>query len=137
MAAEISKLNQGYNRVLSYRSLLVAIAQATNQDLIELDVSGIKRIFMQFDVVGQALDEFKILAKAHPDATSWVTLYSTTAQFTAPQGVLVGASGDLTLAAVGVGYWLILDVKCFAKVKFTTSSGNVAGSTINLWGHGI
>jgi len=58
----------------------------------------------------------------------FVTLLSVAADYTSPAGIVVDASGDLTILGAGATGWLILDVLGFNRIKLQASA-NVAGAT--------
>ena len=126
-------------RILRASNLSVAVAQAGNTTILEVDVREMDRLFVQVDVTGQALDAFAIAAKTHSNG-AYQTLYSTVADFTftgaTGPGILVGTSGDLTIIAAAASGWFILDVSGLAFVRVQVSSGNVAGSTVSAYAGG-
>jgi hypothetical protein len=110
----------------------VEVAQSGLTTLCTINVENYERLIAQIVVAGQALDAFQIQVQTNGD---FFSLYSTAADFTSPQGLLVGSSGDLTTQAVGTG-WLILDVRGVSHVRLQASSGNVAGSTVSVYAGG-
>lgn len=124
-------------RQLEASNSAVAVAQAGNTTLLDLDVRELDRIFVQFDVTGQALDAFIVQASAHRDATP-TSLASAAAHYTgAGSGsLIVGASGDLTTVAAAASGWFIMDVRGLTRVQILASSGNVAGSTVTIYAGG-
>lgn len=112
----------------------VTVPAASNTTILQLPVSGLERIVVQFAVATQALDAFLIKAKAHPDASD-ITLYSAAADFTTPAGLLLGASGDLTtVAAAGTG-WFIMDVRGLHEVTIQ-ASGAVDSAVVTAYAGG-
>lgn len=118
-------------KAIDISNLAVAVPQTGNTTLLTIPCHGVKQIMVQVVVSGQALDAFLIQARPTLDA-ALSTLYSAAADFTAPKGLLIGASGDLTAQAVGTG-WFIMDVTGLAEVAVLASSGNVAGSTVSAY----
>jgi len=105
----------------------VAIPAAGNTDIIELDVSQVARIALEIINAGAAaFDAFLVLGKVRPDS-NYVTLLSAAADYTSPAGIVVDASGDLTVLGAGATGWLILDALGFTKIKLQASSA--AGGT--------
>jgi hypothetical protein len=86
----------------------------------------------QFTVATQALDQFVIKGKISASAPA-ETLYSTADSFTVPTGLLLACSGDLTTTAASGQGLFVLDVRCFNEISIYAASGNVAGSTVDLW----
>jgi hypothetical protein len=109
----------------------VTIPAAGNTDIVELDTTQVARLALEIkNTGGAAFDAFLVQGKAHPDG-DYVTLLSAGADFTSPAGIVVDASGDLTvLASAGTG-WLILDCLAFSKIKLVASSA-VGGTTAQV-----
>jgi len=112
----------------------VSVAAAGNTTILQLRVDGMERLFVQFDVATNNLDAFLIKAKAHPDATA-ATLYSAAGDFTAPIGLLLGSSGDLTAVAAGSSGWFVMDVRGLHEVTIQASAtGGAAAVTVYAGG---
>lgn len=107
----------------------VTVAESGNTTLLELDTRDVSEVGVEVSVTGQDLDAFLIQGKVHPNGT-YQTLYSAAGDFTSPEGLLIGASGDLTVLAAAASGWLLLDTRPLWAVKILASSGNVAGSTV-------
>ena len=106
----------------------IAIPAAGNTDIIELDVSQVARIALEIINAGaNAFDTFIVQGKVRPDS-NYLTLLSAAADYTSPAGIVVDASGDLTVLGAGATGWLILDVLGFTKIRLQASA-NVAGAT--------
>ena len=90
---------------------LVATIPVQDRETLGLDIA----------VTTAALDQFAILGQFHPGGT-FQTLFSTSADFTSPTGLLVGASGDLTAQAVGSGFF-IMDCDGLSAVQIKAASG--------------
>jgi hypothetical protein len=114
-------------------SSAVTVALGTTDEVLVFQPSGARRFGATVVIGGQALDAFQINVKYHASDASYQTLYSTAGSFTSPAGILVGASGDLTAAAVG-SHWFILDVSGIYEVQIKASSGNAAGSAVTVRG---
>lgn len=98
------------------------VAAAGSTDLAIYDVGGgARRMMVEISVATQALDGFIIYGRAHPSA-SYQTLYSISAQYNSPSGLLVGTSGDLTAIAAGASGWFIMDVEGIESVKIAASA---------------
>lgn len=114
-------LSGGSDPLTSSSALAVVVPGAGNTELITIPTAGLARIFVQFTVATQALDTFLIQAKASADA-AYATLYSAAGHFTAPSGLLVWASGDLTaVAAAGSGAF-VMDVRGLHSVRVLASA---------------
>lgn len=122
-------------RYLSFTGNANPLDNSGVQDIFELDVSGIVRIAARLVVATANLAAFQIKAIFHQDDTVWTILRSTTAQFTTPSGVFIEASGDLSLLAVGSGYF-IMDCAGLSKVRLAANS-SAASSTLALFGSGV
>lgn len=105
------------------------------QDLFTMDVEGLVRVCVNLKVAVNALAAFAIQAKFR-GTEDWVTLRSTSGQFVTPLGVLIDTSGDLTVLAVGSGYF-ILDCAGMSKLKIRANSGNAGGSSLALDAGGV
>ena len=92
-------------------------------------IAGHARCVFQVTVGVATLTDFDIAIISHPSGT-FSTAYSVSADYTSPQGILIGTSGDLTVQAAGVG-WLILDVSGLSAVRFSAAGTN---STVEIMG---
>jgi hypothetical protein len=135
MAQSIIWQQDKVNRRLKCASNVgVSVAASGNTTLLQIPVSGLERIFVQFDVTTNNLDAFLIRARASLDATT-TTLYSVAADYTSPAGLMVGASGDLTTVAAAASGWFIMDVRGLYDVTIQASaSGGAATVTIYAGG---
>lgn len=124
MAQEIQQFNRRTNgHSLQSKSLAVNVAVAGLTTLIELqDVADLIRIALQFDVATNPFDAFEVQARFHKDG-SYVALYNTSGAFTAPVGLIVGASGNLTAQGAGTTGWLIMETRGIQAVRFQASAG--------------
>lgn len=117
----------------------IAVAAAGLTELVTIIVGDLQRVFFQVRNDGaQAFDAFVISFKAHEDAP-WVAVYDTGAEFTAPAGLLVGASGDLTALASGATGWFILDTLGLYAVKVEASAAvaDITGVDCFVSGNGV
>jgi hypothetical protein len=99
----------------------VTVPASGNTALMTIPVAGLERIFVQVSVATQALDAFIVQGRCAA-AASFTTLYSAAADFTAPAGLMVGASGDLTTLAAAASGWFIMDVRGLYEVKILASA---------------
>lgn len=105
-----------------YQTASFAVPAAGNTTVLTIPLGATQeRLFVQFDVAAFALDAFRILARSHPSATATL-LYSLAADYAAPTGILVGASGDLTTVAAAGSGWFILDVRGLYEVTVQASA---------------
>lgn len=93
---------------------------------------GVDRIMVHLTVATAALTGFVIKAKAHGE-TNASSLYSVAGDFTAPAGLLVGTSGDLTTLGVGTG-WFIMEVTGLDTVELWATSGGTATLAFEIGG---
>ena len=105
------------------------------QDLFTIDTTCMVRMGLHIVVAINALASFEIWGLFH-NSDAYVKLKSTAAHFTAPSGIMIDASGDLTTQAVGALGWLIMDVAGLEKVKIKANSGG-ASSTLAIFGCGL
>lgn len=110
----------------------VAVAQSGLTSVMELNISALERIFIQVSVIGRALDQFQISFRSNSDAP-YSLMLSSAANFTTPQGIVVGASGDLTALAASTTGWVIIDVQSFHDIKIEASSAHSDGSTVSVY----
>lgn len=112
----------------SYQAISAAIATVTAEaDVCEIDVAGLERVCLEAAVTTATLSAFKVQARFHSGG-SYLTIASAAGDYTNPQGIIVGCSGDLTTQAVGSG-WIILDVRGIESLKIL-AAGTSSGVTI-------
>ena len=112
-----------------FNALANALDNSGVQDVFALNTVGISRLAVRLTVATNALAAFQIKARFSSEDGTEIVLFSTSADFLAPKGVLVASSGDLTTLAVGSG-WFIIDVSGFSAVILAANSGNAGGSTL-------
>lgn len=93
------------------------------EDVAVIDTEERKTLFLSF-TVSVTLTAFTVeFAVSHPGA--YFTVASAAVDYTAPEGFVLGASGDLTGAAGGsTVHWLKLDVSGMKKVRIKAASTN-------------
>lgn len=121
-----------YNRI-DIEHLDVAVPNTGLTSLAEIVVAGVNRLFLQVAVSGQALDQFVISARSRKNSP-WSVLYSGSADYAVPRGVMIGVSGDLSTLAAGDTGDIVVDVRGFYELRFEARSGNAAGSTVSVFG---
>jgi hypothetical protein len=96
----------------------------------EFHVRDNEEMWLSF-VVGTAnLSDFNVDFRAHIQG-SYFTVASVTADYTSPEGPILGASSDLTQAASGATvHWLKLNVKGVESVRI-----QAAGTSSTITGH--
>ncbi len=109
----------------------VAVTEALTL-LMTCRVSDYDTLNAAIEVAGHDLDQFAIKARNHPSATLQ-TLYSAAGSFTSPTGLITAASGDLTTQAAATQGMFVMDVRGFYEIKIYAASGNVAGSTVDIY----
>lgn len=106
----------------------VAVPAAGNTNILDIEVSQLARVALEIRNTGaNALDVFNVQGKVHPDG-AYMTILTVAADYTTPAGIVVDASGDLTVLAAGATGWLILDALAFISIRLQASA-NVAGAT--------
>ena len=109
-------------------SVSVAVAGLTT--ILEVQVQSLSRLFVEILPVTNALDAFQVQVRANQSG-NYITILSAAADFTAPAGVLAGASGDLTTLAAAATGWLLMDVFGFESVRLQASA-NTGVSTVTV-----
>jgi len=90
------------------------------------------QIMVQMTVAVAALTGFSIGATPTSGSTPSI-LYNTSADFSSPKGILLGASGDLTTQGIGIG-WFILSTVGLHSITLTFSSGGTATVATTIGG---
>ncbi len=134
MAQESSLTGGQIRQLLTAKNLAVAVAGTGNTDLLEFICAGIEQIGVEIKPTVHALDAFLIQAKFHPSG-DYVTLYSSAGSFTSPAGLLLGASGDLTILAAAATGWFILDTRGLYAVR-VQCSGAADGTLVDVYAGG-
>lgn len=118
MAQQVSRKPMTYGQLLSANNVGVAVTTAALAEILKLIVESQERILVQVKNKSgaNAFNAFQISVKANESA-DWAVLYSTGAAFTAPSGILVGASGDLTILPANTYGWFILDTRGIYAVR--------------------
>ena len=114
---------------------VTTLSDETLFDILEIPIGEINRLFFGIVNTVTALDQFQILARPNKDQ-AYVTLYSSSADFTGPTGVLVGTSSDLTALGASSTGWFIIDTNSFEslKVRAARASGSNAVVTVQAGG---
>ncbi len=102
-------------------------------DIVEIDASALKRISADIAVATEALDAFEIQVRVAGTGT-YRTLKSTAAHFTAPSGVLLECSGDLTVLASGSNGQFLMDCAGYESVRIQASSAAGTGVVTAMFG---
>lgn len=104
--------------------------------VLQFKTAGTGKVFVQVVSSGTsaALTAFSIQGQATSDAP-FVTLYSSVADYTAPKGLLVGASGDLTTLAGGASGWFLLEAGVFTAIQVSVTSASTP--TITAYASGV
>lgn len=99
----------------------------TIENLAEIDCTGFSTLYVSFTTT-VAFTSFDVAFRVHASGT-YFTIASTTADFSTPEGPILGVSGDLTLANSTDTHWLKLDVTGIQGVRLraASSSANVSG----------
>jgi hypothetical protein len=130
------EVSQGAFAFAEFEAAAVTMDNSGVQTIVDLDVTGLTRICVQLVVATATLAAFQISAFVHNRATAAVVLKSTTAQFTAPSGVLIDASGDLTGQVAGSAGWFVLNVAGFSTIRLSANS-TAGASTLAIFANGV
>lgn len=106
-------------------NLPVTVVPASSTDMLTINTRWCSQLFVQFTVAVAALTGFAVKGKARGAAANPVTLYSIAADFTSPKGLVLAASGDLTIQGIGSG-WIALNVTGLEEVTIAMASGGTA-----------
>lgn len=124
------KLALSAPNVFRYNDIVATVVPAASTVMGTIHTQGAKRLFVEIAVAVASLTAFEIDARPDP-AAAYVPLYSVSADFLTPRGLMVGASGDLTTQAAGTG-WFIMDVIGLESVQIKATSGGTATLAMNM-----
>lgn len=102
---------------------------SSDDTVLELITAGRARLNISFTVGNADLTSFSVWLRYHENG-DWLQVAAAAADYTAPEGPILGASGDLSSAAAGsANHFLNLDVSGTQAVLITASgtSSTVAG----------
>ena len=122
-------------RILRSANEALSVPATGNTTLLDLDVSDIERIYVQIQPTVQALDAFIVAIMPHSSG-AFSTIASVAADYTSPSGLMVGASGDLTILAAAATGWFILDTKGLARVRIQASANVAGAATVSTYAGG-
>lgn len=123
--------NQVDKKYFRHDNKSVSVAD-TLTTIFEKNIQTVGRIFINFTVADYALDQFAVAVRSNPEA-SYDVLFSSSADYVTPTGILVGTSGDLTIVAAGSSGWLIMDTDSIESVRIQAASSNALGSTVSVF----
>jgi hypothetical protein len=92
-------------------------------NLIDIDVRDMRRIMIQVKPGANPLTGFEVHAQSATDA-DFVPFLAVASDYTSPQGILIGASGDLTTLAANTAGWLLMDVSGIATLRLKANGTN-------------
>jgi len=102
--------------------------------VFEVDMRGRKFLSFKIKPVSEALTACVLEGKVGFGDAAWVTLVSTTAQWTTPSGMVFGADGgDLNALAAGSTGVAIIEQTAFAKMRLRVTAAGV-GTIIHSYG---
>ena len=97
----------------SFSATVTASAQVA-----EINTREFTTLFVSFIVGVADLSAFTVEYKVDPNSTQYASIASVAADYTSPEGVVLGASSDLTIAAAGATVqFLMLDVRGVQAVR--------------------
>lgn len=113
----------------------VTLSDETLTTIADIPTLTMKNLYVTIGVATTALDQFVIQGATKNDATPQ-TLFITSGDYTGPEGILVGTSGDLTAISAGSTGWFIIEPGGldFIRVRVARASGSNAVITINASG---
>ena len=99
------------------------------ETILEIHCGEAEEMWITFTVATAALTDFNVDFRAHPSGP-YVTVASVAADYTAPEGPILGASSDLTIAGTSGTHWLKLNVKGVDTLRL-----QAAGTSSVIAGH--
>lgn len=99
----------------------VTVPAAGNTPILEVIVDDLAFLGVSIAVATQNLDAFIVQARMSPN-DSYQTIRSVAADYTTPAGIVIDASGDLTVQAAGSSGWLALNVTPFHSIRILASA---------------
>ena len=133
--AQVDEFQRAPKKVISNTIAASAALTASSVKYATINTRGVDRIHVQITVALAAITGFAIKVKANAAQSTEDTLYKASADFTAPVGVLVGASEDLTTLGTSAPGWFILDVTGFDEVYlYATDSATTATIAFEIGG---
>ena len=86
---------------------------------------------IQLANAGNVLDQFEVAGQVVVNGTFEV-LFNAAADFTSPAGILIGASGDLTILADAATGWLLLYPKGFYGLRIRAARAAGANTILTM-----
>jgi hypothetical protein len=112
------------------KALTATLSEGTLLEIASL--TGVRRLWASFSVTVHDLNAFAVQAKFHPSGP-YVTVRSAAGDFTTPKGILIDASGDLTILAANATGWLDLDVTGMQAVRIQAKSASATGTLVDVY----
>jgi|SRR6266850_4502098 len=128
MAQTMSGTGGQSRQLVLAENLAVSLPAAGNTVLLEIALAGAEELGCSFDVTVQALDNFVIEGKVHPDS-GYVVLYTNP---TVAGGLIIALSGSIGAQAAGTTGWFILNVRSLWGVRISASSA-VNNATVSAY----
>ena len=116
-------------------NVAVSVAATGNTEILDIITNGISELGIEIAVTVQALDAFIVQGRMSPNGT-YQTLYSAAGDFTTPAGLVIDASGDLTVQAAASSGWLLLNVAPLYSVKILASANAAGAATVTAYAIG-
>jgi hypothetical protein len=102
----------------------------TIETVATIELANEEHLFLTFVVGAANLSSFEVAYRAHASG-GWAVIATAAGDYTSPAGMVVDASGDLTVAASGATvHWLRLNVGGIDAVRI-----RAAGTSSTLTGH--
>jgi hypothetical protein len=93
-----------------------AATVTTLAQIAEINTAGFGRLYFAFTVADAALTAFEVRMRPSADGPQF-TLGSVAADYTTPEGLILGASGDLTIAGTSGNHFVFLDVRGVHEIE--------------------
>jgi len=105
------------------------VTSTSNVTVTTLDVRGLNVLYVEIQPVTEALTAFEIAARPNTQGT-FNTLFSASGDFTSPDGLLIGASGDLTVLSAGSTGWFIMFCLGLDRVQLSATAAGAGTLTV-------
>ena len=121
---------------MAFHSKVVKDVSDSGTELIRVDMLRrcIERILIVASVKGEDLASFSVEARpSHPDCP-WVSMASTSDEFTSPADPVIRVTGgDLSSLAAGSTGAILLNSFAFDECRVVASSSSTSGSNVTLF----
>jgi hypothetical protein len=99
----------------------------SEQVVAQIEVNHVEVLSLEITATGDPLSSFVVNARLHP-AGSFIEMYSSTVDYSAPSGLIIGSSCSLpSLSGTG---WLILDTRGLDVIQIEAGSSGTTTLSI-------